>query len=729
MGRLPRRCASLVWAAGWALALSASAAGEPGSQAAPFSEELDRKIQESLDELLSIAEPEQFQAATKITQRPEEAPAIVTVISGAVLRQWGYQSVVEALSHVLGFYVVDDLMIANAAVRGVSGGMWAESGVLKVMIDGHSVSFRPTAGTWLGPALIPLDVIERVEIIRGPGSALYGADAFLGVVNVVTRTGAANLHSEVTFGGSSVGRKAGADQEGFFGTTLGRWEVVVSGRKAEDDLSGVELPLSSPHPTLPSYSAGRREARGQARVSRVGLLRARYDGGSTSVTLTGYATAIERGAELSPWLQLGNGVDAQGRENINRISLAHGFFAAKVETRLPRELELSLDAVAFAGSNTPLDRIETGSDVFYVERQLGFLGGELTLEGKWKLSDELIAVAGAGILFDREQLPSVLRVLKVRSGELEPGTVIEASSTRQGTRDFINPGVYLQALWSPLHSRWSLTGGLRYDYHNIYGNQLSGRLGAVSRLTEKLRLKLLYGNAFKAPSPLLLHAVPLRTGDIVGNPNLRQQFVHTVEGQLSYTFSRQLSVNTGGALNLLLNKAEFTTQGLNQVARNLAQVWSASWESGVEYHDEDKLRAYLNLALQVTRRFSGQVGYQARLIGTQNEIYPPILVHAGVLGRLPFAPLRAAVEASFFGERRATDTNILQAGEVYTLPPYFLLGASVSTVGLRLFSNRETVIGLTGRNLTGTAVADPGFAGVDYPRVPRSLFVDLRQEF
>jgi iron complex outermembrane receptor protein len=88
-----------------------------------------------------------------------------------------------------GFYDVYDLVRHNFGIRGINGGMGASGNVIKLMIDGQPVDFRPTTGNYFGEELIPLQAVERVEIIRGPASALYGANAFLGVINVITRSG------------------------------------------------------------------------------------------------------------------------------------------------------------------------------------------------------------------------------------------------------------------------------------------------------------------------------------------------------------------------------------------------------------------------------------------------------------------------------------------------------------------------------------------------------------
>ncbi|HYP89305.1 MAG TPA: TonB-dependent receptor plug domain-containing protein, partial [Polyangiaceae bacterium] len=115
--------------------------------------------------------------ATKTAESLDEAPAVITVVTRADIIRWGYQSVAEVLQHTVGFYLTDDHILPNAAVRGMTGGLGAESGMMKVMIDGRSVAYRTTSGNWLGVELVPLESVAQIEIIRGPVSALYGADA------------------------------------------------------------------------------------------------------------------------------------------------------------------------------------------------------------------------------------------------------------------------------------------------------------------------------------------------------------------------------------------------------------------------------------------------------------------------------------------------------------------------------------------------------------------------
>lgn len=84
--------------------------------------------------------------ATKQAESLEEAPAVIQVVTRDDIRRWGYQSVAEVLQHTVGFYLIDDHISPNVGVRGMSGGLGAESGVIKVMIDGRSVAYRTTSG-------------------------------------------------------------------------------------------------------------------------------------------------------------------------------------------------------------------------------------------------------------------------------------------------------------------------------------------------------------------------------------------------------------------------------------------------------------------------------------------------------------------------------------------------------------------------------------------------------
>jgi outer membrane receptor protein involved in Fe transport len=666
--------------------------------------------------------------ATKTEQRPEEAPAIITVVRREEMLSWGYNTVAEVLRHVAGFYIVDDFISPNAGVRGVFGGLRSESGIIKVMIDGHPVSMRLTGSNWLGPELVPVTAIKRIEIIRGPASALYGADAFLGVVNIITRDGVEIDGAHSIFNGNLAGRNLGGGHDLSFGFRRGKFDVLLSGRLLYQDFSGVDLPTTSPAPTIPAFHANDPEADGLQQLSGVGLLKLAYHFGERSrLTFTGYLSALDRGAEFADWTQLAHGVDSWGRFGENRVSLINGFTGLDLLLALSNSFELSFYGMYFAGAPTGRDRIELGSDTYYVKREFRYQGGEFGVASRWLVLPKLTIAGGMDVNHEHEELPSNLHVLKTSVGTLNAGDIREATSTRQGGKNFINAGGYLQAVWMPF-KKSSLTGGIRYDYHNIYGHQVSGRAAVVVGPFRGLNAKLLYGSAFKAPSPLLLYGIPVRSGDIIGNPDLEPQHVHTVETQLAYSPRDFLTVKTDVAYSFVLNKAEFSLQGVNKVARNVAEVGSLSWETEAEARYRDWVRGYVNLSLQYTLRNIGEEGYYADLIGHENTVYPPLIVNAGVLGRVPRLPLRLTFEASYVSSRRASDSNILENGASYELSPYVLLGGSVAAYDLKPFKNKKTTLMVTLRNLLDARGPEPGFGGIDYPLPPRTVMLEWIQE-
>ena len=154
----------------------------PSAQAGVASE-LDNLLGLSLDELLQV----KVITASRGELSLQQAPAVISVITAADIKQWGYLTVAEALQQVPGFYDVYDGVGHNIGTRGVSSGSRLYSRGLKVMIDNQAMALRSDGGNMTGLALIPINALERIEVVRGPASALYGADAFLGVINIITR--------------------------------------------------------------------------------------------------------------------------------------------------------------------------------------------------------------------------------------------------------------------------------------------------------------------------------------------------------------------------------------------------------------------------------------------------------------------------------------------------------------------------------------------------------------
>jgi len=183
-----------------------------------------------LEELLKMEVPI-VEAASKYKQKTTEAPASVTIITSEEVKRYGYRTLAEILNSVPGLYTSYDRRYSFLGVRGFNGG---DNSRVLLLVDGHRMNNSLSDAAPIGNEFIlDVDLIDRVEVIRGPGSSLYGNNAFFGVINVITRRGAS-----MTGKGGEVSGEGGT-----FSTYKGR---VTYGNKYEN---GLELMLSGTYYT------------------------------------------------------------------------------------------------------------------------------------------------------------------------------------------------------------------------------------------------------------------------------------------------------------------------------------------------------------------------------------------------------------------------------------------------------------------------------------------------
>jgi outer membrane receptor for ferrienterochelin and colicins len=140
----------------------------------------------SLEELMKI-EVDSVYGASGYKQKVTEAPASVTIITADDIQRYGYRTLADVLRHVPGFYVNYDRNYSYVGVRGFSRPGDYNSRLL-LLVDGHRVNDNLYDEAAIGTDFpVDIDLIDRVEVIRGPNSSLYVASAFLGVINVVTK--------------------------------------------------------------------------------------------------------------------------------------------------------------------------------------------------------------------------------------------------------------------------------------------------------------------------------------------------------------------------------------------------------------------------------------------------------------------------------------------------------------------------------------------------------------
>ncbi len=126
--------------------------------------------------------------ASRREQRTAEAPSSVTIITADEVKKYGYRTLADILQSARGVYVTYDRNYSFVGVRGFNRGDFNSR--LLILVDGHRINNNLSDGGFIGTEFIlDADLIDRVEIIRGPGSVLYGNNAFFGVINVITRKG------------------------------------------------------------------------------------------------------------------------------------------------------------------------------------------------------------------------------------------------------------------------------------------------------------------------------------------------------------------------------------------------------------------------------------------------------------------------------------------------------------------------------------------------------------
>ncbi|HOI17928.1 MAG TPA: TonB-dependent receptor plug domain-containing protein, partial [Geobacteraceae bacterium] len=142
----------------------------------------------TIEQLMEV-EVDTVSGASRYEQPITEAPASVTIVTAEEIKMYGYRTLSDILQSVPGFSVTNDRNYRYAGIRGL--GIPGDYGTrFLLLVDGVRQNDTVYQTGYIGyEMVVDVDLIERVEIIRGPGHTLYGANAMMGVINVITRRG------------------------------------------------------------------------------------------------------------------------------------------------------------------------------------------------------------------------------------------------------------------------------------------------------------------------------------------------------------------------------------------------------------------------------------------------------------------------------------------------------------------------------------------------------------
>ncbi len=650
---------------------------------------------------------------TKFAQKSSLSPAYVTVITKEDIRLFGYQSVADILSYVEGFVFTTDHTLPNFGARGLHPGARAGNRIFKVMIDGQSISFQANSNNWLDRNLIPLNLVERVEVTKGPASALYGADAFLGVINVVTKRSDEFMRR---------GNLAQVEVESIEAAGVGYGVSMIGGYKSEKwdtnwgaefhyrDRGGLHLPVTSPDYGLHQQGEQSRVLSLDEDDSEPFSLYSKSQYQIDDKQKVRFAIHYQQQHEDHLYSDLA-ALRSTGGSHIN---LYNSFARIDYSNNLSEKWQL-LSYLSYAdGGSTDDDVIDLGTEQFYLKRQLDYQAWQLNSEASWQPSKDNYWLFG----------------IDLQQGEYLVSRYTQVNA--DGSRSLFNNGVQTDsdnwAAYSQWFKQWtpnlSSLVGYRFDNHEVYRKQHSGRIGLVLSLNELQQLKLLFGTAFQAPSPELLYGQAVAEDDIAGNPNLKPQQAKGVELIFSGSHLEKWRYSASLYYNIIDDLVRYENRINNQVAANSGEATSLGFETSFSYRS-DLLQLFANLSWQDTQVASNSIfELENRQLA---ELYPEWTVSGGFSYSLPRWNSQFYATARYMSQRAASTTNVLVVEADYSYTEVFVMEAGV-------YRNFENALGqsrlrLHIDNLFNQKHAHPGFNGIDTPDLGRIITLSYSQRF
>jgi outer membrane receptor for ferrienterochelin and colicins len=193
---------------------------------------------------LSLTPLREVAAASRFAESIEDAPSSVSIIDGQELRAFGYPTIAESLRGIRGFYLSNDHSYASAGIRGL-GEPNDYGNRLLVLSDGQSLNDNLLNSSYIGSdGRVDLHDVDRIEVVRGPGSLLYGTGAFSGVVNLVPR--AKDEPSSVHIEGGTYDDAVVHGRAGFHYNFAPRAGVMASVSGARSDGRDLAVTLEDP---------------------------------------------------------------------------------------------------------------------------------------------------------------------------------------------------------------------------------------------------------------------------------------------------------------------------------------------------------------------------------------------------------------------------------------------------------------------------------------------------
>lgn len=597
----------------------------------------------SLEQLANV---QVVYAASRYEQRTADAPASVTIVTSAEFERFGARTLAEVLDHVRGLWVTSDHNYTYLGVRGF-GEPGDENRRVLLMVNGHRLNEPVFDYAGLGADfVIPLEAVDRIEIIRGPGSSVFGTNALFAVIHVITREPADAARFEVRAGGGS--ERTGEGGLSFLTPLAGGG--ALEGSASWSDSQGPdwyfpEFDDGSPGAGHASGLDGGRAAKGFARL--------RWQ--SLSVQ-AGWAKVRDDIPTAAFGTQFGLGGD-----DATRTWEEHAFADALWQLRPDERTDVKIRAsanlsnyegqYAYEGAN-PGDP----PNVFHDDGRARWftVGGQLATR---RLADHTF-VTGAEWHGDAR--------LDQRAWD-ESGVFTDVSRT--GSKW----GVYAQDEWSAT-SLVRLSAGVRFDHHGAFGGRVSPRVAGVFAPHAGTRVKTTYGQAYRAPSS---YELDYEGGGNKAAGELDPEIVDTWEAALEQGLGAHASLvasvyrfdvrdllgqqlDPADSLIVYRNAGRVRAEGVElELRSNLASGWElrGAWgfqrakdrDSGLELANAPQHLVHLTLLTPTWRSWDAAArvrGMSERRTITDGRVAPHATLDLALRCRLPGGRVRLTTSVS-----------------------------------------------------------------------------------
>jgi iron complex outermembrane receptor protein len=637
-----------------------------------------------LEQLMNL----DVETASRFPQKRSEAPAAVTVISSADIKAYGYRTLADILSSIRGLYVRTDTLYSYLGVSGFGRPGDYNSRIL-LLIDGYRANDSVYDTAPLGTDfLLDVDLIDRVEFVPGPGSAVYGNNAFFGVINVITKTGK-------SFGGAQASVE-GSD----FGTGKAR---VSYGRQFDN---GADLLLSAT-----GYQSRGEELHfpvsgGAAESAPTGLNYDEYKSAFARYSFEGlrleaaYSTRKKGAVAVSV---------ATGTEEIDPRAYVidtQSFVDVQYERILGPDLDLSArvnyGSYPYDG-NFPYPDPAGGRAIENKDSaRAQWWGSELKLRAHPFEAHKIIGGVDYRDEYRRDQ------------SNYDQQPFVQYVDSHQRAERI---GLYAQDEYT-VRPGLIFNAGLRHDIQTLSGGVTSPRLALIYTPDPNRSIKLLYGSSFRAPSAWEQFASQAHVQE--PNPGLKPEKIHTAEIVLEQSVRKQLRLTASAFqyhINDLIDEVSDPSTQLLQY-RNVGRVQSrgAQLEAEQAWDNGGRLRA--SYSYQLAQDLNARdVGADSLLLDS-----PRHLAKLNVTGPIPATPLRFGLELQSMSRRRTLGGEV--AGHTVTnltlLDPAVTESLSASFSLYNLFNTNYL-------DPASAALAQLGLDSIPQPR--RSFLLKLTYSF